>query len=78
MSTYSRFLSGPVDTSPMIDVEHVDDVLLVVDAVADAVLTTSGAPLAFEGRAKWRADAMGIVGQGTEGELDASRGNRFG
>lgn len=33
----------------MIDVEYVGDALRVVDAVADAVFTSSGAPLAREG-----------------------------
>lgn len=43
-------VSAPIGASSMIDVEHVYDVLRVVDAVADAVLTPSGAPLAREGR----------------------------
>ena len=55
----------------MVDVEHVDGLGLLVDAVADAVLAPTGAPLPLEGLAQRCAHIAGIGSERTEDELDA-------
>jgi hypothetical protein len=37
-------MSTTIDVTPMVNVEDVDLAALLVDAVSDTVLTTSGAP----------------------------------
>ncbi len=67
-----------VGVSSMINVEHVEDVIRVVDAITDAVLATSRAPLAHERRTQRSANPEWILGQRSEQELNARRGNGFG
>jgi len=62
----------------VVDVKDVDGAVLVVDAVADAVLASTGPPLPFEGLAQRRSDSARIVGERAEYELDARRGGRLG
>lgn len=59
----------------MIDIEHVNDAIHVVNAIADAVLTSSGPPLTGKRRTQRRADAMRVLRQRAEQELDACRGS---
>jgi hypothetical protein len=63
-----------VGISTVVDVEHVDDAVAVVDATADAVLASSRPPLARERCAQRCADAVRVVCQRAEQELDAGCG----
>lgn len=60
-----------------VDVEDVHGVFLVVGPVAHPILAPVGTPLTRKGIAKRCPDAVGIIGQGTEDELDACGGDRF-
>lgn len=42
----------------MVNVEDVDLVALVVDAIPDSILTASGTPEPFERSVQWSSDAM--------------------
>jgi hypothetical protein len=61
----------------VVDVEDVDGLFLVIDPVAHAVLTPARSPLALERLSKWCPDAVRVVGQRTEDELDACSRDRF-
>ena len=63
--------SAAVSVSTVVDVEHVDDAVAVVDAIADPVLAPSRAPLAGERCAQRCADAVWVVRQWAEQELHA-------
>jgi hypothetical protein len=41
----------------MVDINDVDFVAFIVDAISDAIFTTPGAPQAFERSMQWRAEA---------------------
>jgi hypothetical protein len=63
--------SGAVDVSTVVDIEYVDGVVGVLDAISDAVLTAARSPLAVERRAQRCTDAVRVVSQRAEQELDA-------
>lgn len=49
--------SAMVDVSSMIDVEHVDHLVPLVHAKADAVLASTSTPMAYEWRSQWCTDS---------------------
>jgi hypothetical protein len=54
----------------MVDAFHVDDVLLVVDGLADSVGTHMGAVLAEQFPLEWTTDPRRIVDQASLAKLD--------
>jgi hypothetical protein len=55
----------------MVDVEYVDELIGLLDAIAHSVFATTGAPLPFERFAQWSSYSFWILGQRPENELDA-------
>src|SRR4051812_14172632 len=70
----SPYGSAAVGVPTVVDVEHVDDSGALIDAIADAVLASSRAPLAGEWRAQWCTDTVWILRQWAEQEFDAGCG----
>lgn len=66
-----------VGVSSVIDVEHVDDLLSLVNAVADAVLASTSAPLAHEWRTQLSTNSRRTLGERSEQEFDARSGDCF-
>lgn len=62
----------------MIDVENVDGMLGIIDAVADAILPAARTPLVCKWWSERGADATRAVRERTEEELHARSGNPFG
>ena len=69
---------GAVVAPTMVDVQHVDGLGLLIDAIADAVLASTGPPLPLDGLPQRHAHHARIGSDRTEDELDACRGHRFG
>lgn len=62
-----QWRSVTICVTPMIDIKNMNLVKLVVDAIADTILTAPGAPHAFERSVQRRADTMRfstVVGRG--------------
>lgn len=62
----------------MVDVENKHDLLVVIDAVPDPVLTSTRTMLSFKGRTKWGPDALWVICQRPEDELNTCCGHGFG
>jgi hypothetical protein len=70
--------SSAVSVPAMVDVQYIDNLVFLVDAVADPVLASSGTMLAFEGGAELRADSSGILRKRAKDELGAGGGDGLG
>jgi hypothetical protein len=57
----------------MVDVDHVDNLFRLVDAVPDSVDAPASPPLTWEGRAKAAPHSAWVIGQRAEDELHARR-----
>ncbi len=70
--------ASSVSVTRVVNVENKHDLLVIIDAVPDPVLTPARTVLSLKGRTKWRPDAPRIVCQRPEDELNTCRGHRFG
>jgi hypothetical protein len=46
----------------MVDVEYVDELIGVLDAIAHSILAATGSPLPFEGFAQRSSNSLWVVG----------------
>jgi hypothetical protein len=66
-----------VGITAVIDVENRHDLLVVIDAVPDPVFTPARTMLSFERRTEWGSDALWVVCQRPEDELNTCCGHGF-
>lgn len=69
-------LSWPVHVGPVVDVQHPDDAVVLVDLVNQPVMTAASAPSAGLLASKRHPHSVGMPPQGPEGELH-DRGSRW-
>jgi hypothetical protein len=62
----------------VIYVEDVHSLLVITDSIAHPILAPASTPLALEGLPQRSSYPTGLIGQGTEHELDASSSRRLG
>jgi hypothetical protein len=62
-----------IDVGAMIDPQHEDAVLLIVDLVDDSVRTTSGGPEPFKFALERMTNAVGVLAQRPKHELNDGR-----
>ncbi len=70
--------SGTVGVTSVVYVEDVDDVGVLVNRIADAVLAAAGSPLSLEGLAQGGADSARLFAEGAADELETGPGDGFG
>ena len=75
---YGGRRSGAVGVTSVIYVEDVDDVGVLVDRIADAVLAAPGSPLSLEGLAQGGADSARPCAEGAASELETGPRDSFG
>ena len=63
--------SPSIHVPPVIDVQDMHDLMLIIDSVSNAVLAAARARLTLEWLAQSSADAMWVLSEVTEYELDA-------
>jgi hypothetical protein len=66
-----------VSVATMVNIQDVDRLPVIVDAVPDAVLTPSRSVLSFERRAEWCTNAVRAVRQHPVDELQARHCHRL-
>lgn len=67
-----------VDVSPVRDVEHEYDALLLIDAVNESIGASPGAVTTVEWAEQRFADALRVLGEWTGTELEHRRCDRLG
>jgi hypothetical protein len=70
--------STSVRVSTVIYVEDIHSLLVIIDAIAHPILAPVSTPLTLEGLPQQSSYPTGLIGQGTEDELDASSSHRLG